>query len=248
MGDLAFWNVIGLNASLRQYDVKQYIVRNKVKVMCLLETHVKSDKKEDVVKKLCGWCSVDNYRYAPNGRIWIVWDNQFAQVTVIEGSDQYLHCHVSLNQYEFKLIVVYAENSTQEREVLWSALMTISSSMAEPWIILGDMNTTLLHEERMKEGVIIGVDNRELQYFCAYTMVRDLKFTGCFYTWSNKREDGELQMRKLDRVLVNGLWVSQFGDSKCIFQTLGSSDHSPSLVRIGDNPRPTYFAFKYCNM
>lgn len=51
MGDISFWNVRGLNASVRQYDVKQFIVRNKVRIMCLLETHVKSNKKDGSVEE-----------------------------------------------------------------------------------------------------------------------------------------------------------------------------------------------------
>lgn len=248
MGDIYFWNVRGLNASLRQYDVKQFIVRNKVGIMCLLETHVKSNKKDEVLQKICGWESVDNYQFAPNGRIWVLWDKQFAQVQVIGGSDQHLHCHVNLDQYQFKMTVVYAKNSAREREVLWPLLTDISCSMIEPWLIVGDMNTTLLHEERMKNGVIVGGDNKELQEFCAAAVVSDLRFSGCFYTWSNKMEDGELQMRKLDRALVNGLWTSIFGSSECIFQTPETSDHSPGLIKLGDISRPQYFSFKYCNM
>lgn len=46
MDDITFWNVRSLNAYMRQYGVKQFIVRNKVRIMCLLETHVKSKKKK----------------------------------------------------------------------------------------------------------------------------------------------------------------------------------------------------------
>lgn len=169
--------------------------------MCLLETHVKS-KKEKVLRKVSIWSCVDNYAYAPNGRIWVLWDNQSANVQVLQGSDQFLHCCVNLDNHQFMLTVVYAYNTTLEREMLWPALIDISISIAGPWLIVGNLNTTLLHEERMKEGVIVGGDNRELQEFTAAAMVKDLKFSGCLYTWSNMREGEEFQMRKLDRAMI----------------------------------------------
>lgn len=67
MGDLAFWNVRGLNASVRQYDVKQFIAKNKVKIMCLLETQVKQVNKEKVLKRVSSWQCEDKYAQAPNG-------------------------------------------------------------------------------------------------------------------------------------------------------------------------------------
>lgn len=120
----------------------------------------------EVLKKVCDWSNVDNYAYAQNGRIWVLWDKQAANIQVLEGCDQYLHCFVQLDQKQFMMIVVYTKNTAREREMLWPALVNISSSMVDPRLIVGDMNTTLMHEERMKNGVIIGGDNMELKEFC----------------------------------------------------------------------------------
>lgn len=73
MGDIACWNE-RLECLLRQYDVKPFISRNKVRIMCFLETHVKSSRNEEVLRKICGWSSVDNYDFDPGGRIWVLWD------------------------------------------------------------------------------------------------------------------------------------------------------------------------------
>lgn len=48
--------------------------------------------------------------------------------------------------------------------------------------------------------------------------------------------------------MENDQWMKYYDISECIFQTPVSSDHSPGVIRLGGNIKPTFFAFKYCNM
>lgn len=129
MGEITFWNVRGLNASVRQYDVKQLIHRSRVKIACLIETRVKEQKKEEVLRKISNLNSIDNYDYDDDGRIWILWNQQCVQIQRIEGSNQYLHCRVEIGEDKFQLTVVYAKNTDRERESLWPALTNLAHSL-----------------------------------------------------------------------------------------------------------------------
>lgn len=100
-------------------------------------------------------------------------------------------------------------------------------------------------EERMRNGDAIGGDNRELQEFSAATMVTDMKFSGQLYTWGDRKGEGAL-FCKLDRAMVNDLWLTKFSNSECIFQVPDSSDHSPGVVRLGNEGQHMAYPFKYC--
>lgn len=83
--------------------------------MCVFcETRVKKENSKKVCEKICrGWECVDNYDFAYNGRLWIVWNAK--KVGFVQASDQ--HCHVldmSLG-YSFDLIAVYGHNSIELR-------------------------------------------------------------------------------------------------------------------------------------
>lgn len=75
--------------------------------------------------------------------------------------------------------------------------------------------------------------------------LQDLKWWGHKYTWWNKQERDDKIESKLDRVLVNGEWLTEFPLSEENFLLLEIFDHSPNLVSIGEvkNGRPKPFRF-----
>ena len=42
-----------------------------------------------------GWRSLNNYKEAANGRIWIIWDESWYDIKLITSSAQMMHCHIS---------------------------------------------------------------------------------------------------------------------------------------------------------
>lgn len=73
---------------------------------------------------------------------------------------------------------MYAMNLPSERAPLWDDLKVISASVNLPWLLMGDFNTTLLYDERIKGGVINDSDTSELSSFVQEADVMDLRFTG----------------------------------------------------------------------
>ncbi|KAL5861834.1 hypothetical protein ACOSQ4_003130 [Xanthoceras sorbifolium] len=64
----------------------------------------------------------------------------------------------------------------------------------------------------------------------------DLRFNGCFYTWSNHRTVDPI-LRKLDRALVNLKWDISFRGLEAHFFPSSVFDHSPMVVKIVDLPQ-----------
>lgn len=75
----------------------------------------------------------------------------------------------------------------------------------------------------------------------------DLRYSGCFYTWSNKQEGENKIASKIDRIMVNMEWVEVFTDSTAEFLFPGISDHSPGVISIFEGRYHGPPPFKLCN-
>lgn len=96
----------------------------------------------------------------------------------------------------------------------------------------------------MKGGSLTKIHTRDLENFVVETGFIDHLATGCYFTCSNRREE-ELQLHKLDKIMVNDKWINMNSFSKARFLELAMSYHSTSILQLSDledaGPKP----FKY---
>lgn len=68
-------NIRGLNTGDKQLAVGRLIKENKLEVMIVVETRIKASKFAELRRFLNKqWKVINNYIMAPNGRIWICWN------------------------------------------------------------------------------------------------------------------------------------------------------------------------------
>ena len=72
-------------------------------------------------------------------------------------------------------------------------------------------------------------------------------FIGVLHTWSNMREGSRRISRKLDRVLVNDVWLDEYPTARACFDTPDVSDHSPDRVCLYEVPRRRNPSFQFKN-
>ncbi|XP_013595187.1 PREDICTED: uncharacterized protein LOC106303476 [Brassica oleracea var. oleracea] len=84
----------------------------------------------------------------------------------------------------------------------------------------------------------------EFRTFLDSNDLTDLNCRGTFYTWNNSRPEDPI-LRKLDRALVNPVWLHQFPESLAIFDPPGDSDHSPCLISLSPSEHSGRKSFKY---
>ncbi|KAK2641984.1 hypothetical protein Ddye_023747 [Dipteronia dyeriana] len=113
-----------------------------------------------------------------------------------------------------------------------------SSSQAKhggtPWIVVGDFNVSRRVQESVGGSSKISVAIEEFDNCLQSAELDDLRFSGFFHTWCNKRSNGCIS-KKLDRVLVNKEWMAKFEHSEAFFLPPSISDHNPSLVNFHGN-------------
>lgn len=80
-----------------------------------------------------------------------------------------------------------------------------------------------------------------------YSSITDLGYHGPLYTWCNKRGEGVI-CKKLDRVLVNNTWFTEFSHSYSVFEAGGCSDHSRGRISLDTEMKGGRKPFKFMNV
>ena len=154
---------------------------------------------------------------------------------VLFMSSQLVHLEINLVIGEsFLCSFVYGDSSATIRTDLFQQLL--SFDIDGPWVVMGDFNClTGLdectgHAVRLQEIIPL--------YSCIDSCgLHDLRFNGCFFTWSNKRSGEARVFSKNDRVLGNQAWEDGFPTTEVTFLLEGSLDHTPLLVQFIEQPR-----------
>ncbi|XVE57592.1 hypothetical protein DITRI_Ditri04bG0102500 [Diplodiscus trichospermus] len=217
-----------------------------ISLVCLLETRVKKPNMQVIYsKQFAGWNIYDNYNYAVNGRIWMLWKDE-VNVEVINCTDQSISSIIEMQNRKFLFTVVYGSNDSKERKKLWHHLEDVHRSFRDmPWLMAGDFNVSIHPDESSNhcEGQAVTMDMQEF-IDCRNNMeVFDHGAIGPLFTWTNKQQEGFLA-KKLDRVLINDQWNFT---SIVEFLAPEISDHSPAFIQIkGKNKQPPK-PFKFFN-
>ncbi|XP_061350406.1 uncharacterized protein LOC133295581 [Gastrolobium bilobum] len=150
--------------------------------------------------------------------IWICWDSNDLNITLLVKHDQFIHFLVELpGKKPFCWTTVYANPHEDKRCCLWEELKHIGRSMNDPWLILGDFNEIASAAEKRGGSPVdvnhCGVGNR--------------------FTWRGpKFLHLDRVYKRLDRAVANAIWKATFEDSDTITLPRLFSDHCPILVRL----------------
>ncbi|XP_074283051.1 uncharacterized protein LOC141607600 [Silene latifolia] len=215
---IASWNVRGFNNPLKHNEVKEYLWNNNLDLVAILEIRVNTYKN---------WDSFCNYDKHYNGRIWVLFNPKTVAISHrhIEAQDISCKVHHYESNKDFCVSFIYGSNDADQREDLWAHLRLTAASV--PWIVLGDFNVVRCPEEKLSPNPPILQEMVSFNSFLSDCQLDDIVCSGCDMTWTNKQESGTRVWSKLDRVLVNPLWLSSFPSSFAHFQEAGLSDHSP---------------------
>ena len=233
---MACWNIRGVNSLFKQREIRSLIHSNNISLFRIIETQVQQENSIQIANDLLrGWRYVFNYNHHPNGRIWVFWNPDILDVSVLLDSDQLMHVEVSIIQKQISFLVSfsYGLHSRYQQCQLWQTYARISNSAgSQPWIILGDLNVVRKPEERIGGNLSWSSRSEDLDRCCSDLQLEDLRYSGHQFTWS-KGEGDTFKARKLDRALVNHTWLNLFEGVEAIFLDPGASDHTHILVRLG---------------
>ncbi|XP_074301632.1 uncharacterized protein LOC141633034 [Silene latifolia] len=206
--------------------------KQQVGLFGLLETKINGDNVMNISHNLfVGWCITTNCHTHKGGRVWLLWQPQMFDVTVLQYNPQFIHAMIkgTTTGKCFYLTMVYAFNEGKDRVELWNCLNQFASSCSGPWALAGDFNTVLNPDERLGGQTRVEDMDDFVNCLSICDMV-DIQATGAFYTWTNKQDAGDRKFSRLDRFLVNPAWISMYPEMVGHFHPEGLLDHNPCVI------------------
>ncbi|XP_074305014.1 uncharacterized protein LOC141639943 [Silene latifolia] len=229
-------------------DIKWCLHNANVGLFGLLETRVRSGSLNKVVASFCGgWSYCTNHQCHDGGRIWLLWIEDRFNVTVLEMTAQLIHLKVKdvLTSSQFLVTYVYGFNKIEERAPLWNDLIRLTAT--DPWIVLGDFNNVLKADEKIGLPVK-DAETVPFQYAIDNFGLQDLKSIRSFFTWNNKQPSSTRVFSRINRVLVNDEWVTNWPDHYAYFAPEGDYDHCPCFIQCNKVQLKKKRPFKFYNM
>ncbi|XP_074315237.1 uncharacterized protein LOC141651422 [Silene latifolia] len=240
-------NIKGMNKLLKQVEVLSLFQHNKLDILGLMETRLRSAKAPPIQRKqFRHFFVLDNYYYHNNGHIWVIWRDSAISVKVLDMSSQWIHFLVSRGKVSMEVTFVYGFNHTAQRVPLWDFLEK-QVNCGLPWLVLGDINCVRSTEERISSDPpnIAAMDN--FNDVIANSGLVELKTIGCFFTWTNKQDLDDRKWIKLDRALVNTEWLQLYPEGFAEALTAGILDHSPLVISLISKTQHRPASFKFLN-
>ncbi|XP_071726744.1 uncharacterized protein [Rutidosis leptorrhynchoides] len=237
----------------KQDEVKNLIKDERLCICAVLETHLKAhniDKACKYVFRRWHWRS--NIRNSPNScRIILGWNNDIIKVTPIHEDKQVMFCLFELRDKPVSWFgsCVYASNNGRGRRKLWREL-EIQSNITKnrPWIIFGDFTVTRRLNEHTAGGSFLTDEMHEFNDCVNKIEVDDIGSSGFHYTWTRSLKNPNCGiLKKLDRILINEEFLTQFPQAYGRFLLYVISDHSPAVLGITKSQDAQKKSFRFMN-
>ncbi|KAL0311244.1 UNVERIFIED_CONTAM: hypothetical protein Sangu_2419100 [Sesamum angustifolium] len=223
--DKAIWNVRGLNRRDHQVAVRDLVCEFRLRFIALLETRVLQSNVTRIQSGvLSRWRWFVDYA-GPGNRIWIAWNDELIDVDILNVGTQFVHCRVLVHELHESIFitVVYGANDVSTRRELWQELIDLAGTIGNvPWLVGGDFNAVLDMSEVSGASGDIRVAMNE---FNDYILQTGLLFP------SYASLDGRSLWKRLDRLLVNDVWMDRWPNLYYTCLTPRTSDHSPMVLK-----------------
>ncbi|KAI9114744.1 hypothetical protein K1719_014442 [Acacia pycnantha] len=229
--NILVWNSKGAASKGFAAVLRDMKYRYKLDIVVILEPRVSGTLANRIIKNWGFKHSVKREAEGFSGGIWILWNLDDLIVDVLGVDEQFIHCHLCLNNKKMFFTAVYASPSEQRRHRTWDSLLNLSQEMAEPWLLAGEFNEIKTPMEQRGGGRVNETRCSKFNDWIQDCSLIDLEANGPFYTWKGPKWDGlERVYKRLDRCLCNVLWQAQFVNTVIKVIPRVCSDHHPIVV------------------
>ncbi|GJZ24374.1 RNA-directed DNA polymerase, eukaryota, reverse transcriptase zinc-binding domain protein [Tanacetum coccineum] len=215
-------------------DIANFLAKNEMQnksMNVLFEGASGELNVSKIYDKIFGrWEWAPNAKYSPSGcRIIIGWDQSYVKIMVIHNSNQSIFCLIEDVSTTFRMLctIIYAKNDGKEKK---------------------DFNVTSRIDEDSEGMSCSSADMIEFQECIERIEMEDLNKIGCHFTWTKSLKNlNTVIMNKLDRIMGNGDFISNFPQVQASFLPFLVSDHSPAVMIIPKSLKKKNRAFRFSN-
>ncbi|XP_021994955.1 uncharacterized protein LOC110891559 [Helianthus annuus] len=122
------------------------------------------------------------------------------------------------------MVNLHAPNDARQRRALWDEISMLIRQYAGIWIFFGDFNDVWSEEERVNSRFDCGAADA-FNGFITRAELLEYSMIGGKFTYISGHAD--VKLSKLNRFLVNDLFMSRWPCAKVEVQSRGFSDHCP---------------------
>ncbi|XP_075083289.1 uncharacterized protein LOC142167036 [Nicotiana tabacum] len=119
--------------------------------------------------------------------------------------------------------------------------------MESPWIGMGDFNSVLHIEDKVRENPVTMAEITEFHQCIEQCELVELPTSGSRYTWNDRHDDSSI-LSKIDWVFINTDWLNSMPTFTGQYLEKGISDHCPLKLSTANTTRRAKAVFKYYNL
>ncbi|KAL0012862.1 hypothetical protein SO802_007970 [Lithocarpus litseifolius] len=239
--NILIWNCRGAMKPQFRQTVLDLVAQHSPIVLVITETRLSGAKADEIIEGLPfdGAAVADTIGFA--GGIWMLWRSDLVQMEVLAATEQEIHALIRVRSQTFNWLIsaIYASPRFAERCVLWENLKMLAALHNLPWAIMGDFNEVISEEEKSGGNPVVPRRVNAILDCMDTCQMMDLGFSGPKFTWSNKRELGNLIQCRLDRCWANPAWKVYFSEANVTHLAKINSDHCPLLLNLNPDAGPS---------
>ncbi|XP_026419856.1 uncharacterized protein LOC113315820 [Papaver somniferum] len=177
------------------------------------------------------------------GGIILLWKDGFS-FNIINCDSWIINCSVQDDPSKptWLLTCMYGSPYPNNKEKKWRYIRDLSTSVQQPWVIIGDLNLIFQSEDRISSNNISRTTSSSSPSYTSssrdapfISLIReagldDMSYTGKYFTWSSNVHGTGIRRSRLDRALTNDEWDISFPDAKLIHLPQYGSDHCPIML------------------
>ncbi|XP_019226408.1 PREDICTED: uncharacterized protein LOC109207863 [Nicotiana attenuata] len=130
------------------------------------------------------------------------------------------------------ITVIYGYNTCEQRKNIWETLKELAQGINMPWLIVGDFNAVLYPQDRLFGNQVQYVEIKDFTECIHDLLLNEVKWTGEYYTCTNKQQSNDRICSRLDRAFGNHDWMMEWGHIIMEYDVLLISDHAPTLFTL----------------
>jgi hypothetical protein len=147
---ILLWNCRGAGNPNFRRNFVELMRYHQPSIVVLVETRI-SGQRAEIISTGLGFDSVvQSEAEGFSGGIWLLWDSDAVNIDVISINQQVIHAvvQVSSSSPSWLFSTVYASPLHASRVLLWDHLTSFANSHSLPWMVAGDFNEILSHQEK----------------------------------------------------------------------------------------------------
>ena len=242
------WNCRGLGHPSKIASLKDLADHEKPGIIMIQETKQRLQEMTRIIEQLRHYEGQICEARGASGGITTMW-NKNIWICTSNTINPYLIKFILEKKEEHKQIVIYniyAPNHFRDKEQCWATLQEDIQAEDNRNIILGGDLNLILHSNEKRGGIFTHDPYRaKLEKIMQECDLVDIIPKNRRYTWNNRRLGRDNIMERLDRILVNTSFLSEFSTAHATILPYLASDHYPISIVLEAHCPLGPLPFKY---